>query len=156
MFPSNQRVRRSLLVGIVVITLAVTGCTSAPVDQGPTPSPATSEPPATTSEPDAPDDDEDQFTDATLSQICIEATTSAFGTEIDFAIDDARIEERTVEPRWLVLVPAHASDYTGEAQCTIGGTPSSPIVEMSSASLNPLPENQIQNLINGLNEGGTD
>lgn len=148
-----------MLVGILVITFTVSGCTSAPVAQE-TPTPAaTSAPPETTSEPadpDAPDDNDGQFTNETLSRLCAEATTSAFGTEVDFAIDDARIEERTVEPRWLVLVPAHTTDYIGEAQCTIGGAPASPIVGMSSASLNPLPENQIQNLINGLNEGGTE
>ena len=154
-------------MGMIVIALTLTGCAPAPDGQlSPTPTTdptSTSTPTSTptsaptsspTSEPDDPDDD--QFTNETLSQICADATTSAFGTEVDFAIDDARIEERIVEPKWLVLVPAHTSDYTGEAQCTIGGTPASPIVGMASASLHPFLENQIQNLIKGLNEGGTD
>lgn len=74
-----------------------------------------------------------------------------------FDLDDARIERRTVTPEWLVLVPVQSSTFTNaQAQCTIGGTPSAPVIEMSSASLHPFPEEQVQNLIRGENEGGTE
>lgn len=96
-----------------------------------------------------------QFDAAQLAQTCIDATVSAFASDVEFDSDAVRIEERTVQPEWLVLVPARTAGGAGEAQCTIGGSPESPSVEMSSASLTPLPEEQIQNLIRGENEGGT-
>jgi hypothetical protein len=96
-----------------------------------------------------------EFDAPQLAQTCIDATRSAFASDVEFDIETVRIEERTVQPEWLVLVPARTAGGTGEAQCTIGGSPASPVVEMSSASLVPLPEEQVQNLIRGENEGGT-
>ncbi len=66
-----------------------------------------------------------------------------------------RVERRDVEPEWLVLVPARVNSFNGQAQCTIGGTPRDSLIEMSNASIDPLPEEQVQNLIRGENEGGT-
>ncbi|SEB72740.1 hypothetical protein [Microbacterium hydrocarbonoxydans] len=96
------------------------------------------------------------FTAAELTQICIDATRSTFADDIEFESVDVRIEERTVEPRWLVLVPARTGGIDAEAQCTVGGTPSEPVIEMSSGSIERLSEEQIQNLIDGENEGGTE
>lgn len=122
----------------------------------PTPSVAepTSEPSATPAPTQAPSDDFGGFAGEELAQICIDATLSAFPTDVAFTIDDTRIEQRLVSPEWLVLVPAQASGLEAQAQCTIGGSPSSPELGMSSASLEPLPEEQIENLIRGENEGG--
>lgn len=94
------------------------------------------------------------FSQEDLASICIDATSSAFEEGVAFDADRVRVEERAVDPQWLVLVPAHATGFAGEAQCTIGGTPASPEVEISNASIQPLPEAQIQNLIDGKNEGG--
>lgn len=159
MAPPQQRRTHALLAIVLAVSFAATGCSSplAPQNDAPptsTPEPSVSEVPDAESE--APDESEVQFTDATLAQICVEATTSAFDTDVTFAIEDTRVEERTVEPRWLVLVPVQTNGHAGEAQCTIGGSPDSPVVEMSTASITPLPEQQIENLINGQNEGGTE
>ncbi|WP_292766315.1 hypothetical protein [Microbacterium sp. UBA3486] len=85
----------------------------------------------------------------------MDATKSAFGDGVEFDPDGVRIEERSIAPEWLVLVPAQTSGFEGQAQCTIGGTPEDPELEMSNASIEPLPEEQVQNLIDGENEGGT-
>ncbi|WP_341957583.1 hypothetical protein [Microbacterium sp. LWH13-1.2] len=79
-----------------------------------------------------------------------------FAPDVQFDIDATRIEHRIVEPEWLVLVPATTAGQVAESQCTIGGTPSAPVIEMSSGSIDPLPEEQIQRLIRGENEGGTE
>lgn len=95
------------------------------------------------------------FTAIELAQICIDSTLTAFGQGVEFEITSARIEHREVEPEWLVLVPARVNSHNGQAQCTIGGVSQDFFVEMSSASIEPLPEEQVQNLIRGENEGGT-
>lgn len=133
------RIRASALLAVVVASAALSGCASL--------AGATSPAPTSTSAP--------AFTEAELAQTCVDATSSAFGADVEFDIESTRIEERTVDPQWLVLVPAHTAGYDGEAQCTIGGSPEEPVIEMSTASINPLPEEQIQNLIVGENEGGT-
>jgi len=122
----------------------------------PTPSVAESptEPSATPESTQAPADDFGGFASEELAQICIDATLSAFPADVAFTIEDTRIEQRLVSPEWLVLVPAQASGLEAQAQCTIGGSPSAPELGMSSASLEPLPEEQIENLIRGENEGG--
>lgn len=122
----------------------------------PTPSVAepTSEPTAAPEPTQAPSDDFGGFAGDKLAQICIDATLSAFPADVAFTIDDTRIEQRLVSPEWLVLVPAQAAGLPAQAQCTIGGSPSTPELGMSSASLEPLPEEQIENLIRGENEGG--
>lgn len=95
------------------------------------------------------------FTDEQLAELCEEVTREPFGDDVTYELDDARIEARTVEPEWLVLIRVDMGNGMGEAQCTIGGTPDDPIVEMSSASLHPFPEEHVQELIRGENEGGT-
>lgn len=95
------------------------------------------------------------FTPNALAQICVDSTLTAFGQGVEFDIASARIERREVEPEWLVLVPARVNSYNGQAQCTVGGAPEDFLVEMSNASIEPLPEEQVQNLIRGENEGGT-
>ncbi|WP_194420550.1 hypothetical protein [Microbacterium abyssi] len=94
------------------------------------------------------------FTDNQLAQICIDVTTSVYDADVVFDPAAARIEKRTVTPEWLVLVPAQTNGYDGESVCTIGGSPADPDIEMSSGSIQPLPEEQIQRLIRGENEGG--
>ncbi|MGN7964895.1 hypothetical protein ACTJKK_02335 [Microbacterium sp. 22179] len=94
------------------------------------------------------------FTADELANICIDATSSAFAQDVQFDPGNTRIEQRNVEPEWLVLVPARTSGVDGEAQCTIGGSPETPEIELSSASVERLPEAQIQRLIDGENEGG--
>lgn len=153
----QQRRGQALLAVVVAISFAVMGCASTPVPQSSAPPTSTPEPSeSAVPDDDSEDDSEVQFTDEILAQICVDATTSAFDTDVAFAVEDTRVEERTVEPRWLVLVPAQTNGFDGEAQCTIGGSPVSPIVEMATASVTPLPEEQIENLVNGLNEGGTE
>lgn len=120
------------------------------------PTSAATQPPATATQPPATATSSGAFTDEQLAKICQEATESAFGGGVVFDLAGTRIELREVDPEWLVLVPVQADTYRGEAQCTIGGTATDPIVEMSSGSLYPLPEVQIQNLIRGENEGGTE
>jgi hypothetical protein len=122
----------------------------------PTPSVAepTTEPSVTPESTQAPADDFGGFASEELAQICIDATLSAFPADVAFTIEDTRIEQRLDSPEWLVLVPAQASGLEAQAQCTIGGSPSAPELGMSSASLEPLPEEQIENLIRGENEGG--
>ncbi len=44
--------------------------------------------------------------------------------------------------------------YQGQSVCTIGGSPDAPEMELGSGSIEQLPEEQIQNLIRGENEGG--
>lgn len=151
----------------VVLIGGASGCaalpsTSSPVPTStastpdPTPSVAepTTEPSATPESTQAPADDFGGFASEELAQICIDATLSAFPADVAFTIEDTRIEQRLVSPEWLVLVPAQASGLEAQAQCTIGGSPSAPELGMSSASLEPLPEEQIENLIRGENEGG--
>lgn len=81
-------------------------------------------------------------------------TASTFAGDVVFDIENTRIEHRNVEPEWLVLVPAKTAGLDAQSQCTIGGTPESPVIELSSGSIQPLPEEQIRNLIDGKNEGG--
>lgn len=136
--------RKSALIGGLLIVLSaasISGCAALPGASSPIPTSSATE--------------HDDFSAQELATICINATRSAFAEDVEFEADRARIEERTVDPRWLVLVPAQTSGLEGEAQCTIGGTPESPDVEMSTASIEPLPEEQIQRLIHGKNEGGS-
>ncbi|WP_455905392.1 hypothetical protein [Microbacterium sp.] len=149
----------------VVLIGGASGCavlpsTSSPVPTssastpGPTSTTPTSEPSATPEPTQTPSGDFGGFASEELAQICIDATLSAFPADVAFTIEDTRIEQRLVSPEWLVLVPAQASGLEAQAQCTIGGSPSAPELGMSSASLEPLPEEQIENLIRGENEGG--
>ncbi|MFE7198535.1 hypothetical protein [Microbacterium oxydans] len=109
-----------------------------------------------TSTPTPPTDDAGYgaFTYDELAQICVDATVSTFAPDVRFDLDSARIEHRTVDPEWLVIVPAHTGGIDGHSLCTIGGTPSAPVLELSSGSITDLPEDQIQRLIRGENEGG--
>jgi hypothetical protein len=151
----------------VVLIGGVSGCavlpgasspapTSTATTPDPTPSVAepTSEPSAAPEPTQTPAGDYGGFAGAELAQICIDATLSAFPADVAFTIEDTRIEQRLVSPEWLVLVPAQASGLEAQAQCTIGGSPAAPELGLSSASLEPLPEEQIENLIRGENEGG--
>ncbi|PRB09707.1 hypothetical protein, partial [Microbacterium sp. MYb62] len=99
-------------------------------------------------------DEYGDFTASGLVEICVGATKSAFASDVQFDTTGSRIERRNVDPEWLVLVPAQTAGFAGEAQCTIGGSPTSPDIGLSSASIERLPEEQIQKLIDGKNEGG--
>ncbi|GGD62779.1 hypothetical protein [Microbacterium murale] len=124
------------------------GETSTAASPSPTPGPVS--PTASPEQPETPP----AFTESELVQICIDATTSAYDPGVVFDAQGARIEKRTVPPEWLVLVPAQTNGYDGESVCTIGGSPADPDIEMASGSIQPLPEEQIQRLIRGENEGG--
>ncbi|MFB4350049.1 hypothetical protein [Microbacterium sp. CR_7] len=128
--------------------------TSTPTNPAPSPS-ATEPAPSPSPEPAETSSAEfGEFTGAELAQICIDATLSAFPADVSFAPETTRVERREVPPEWLVLVPAQTAGLEAQAQCTIGGSPPAPELGMSSASLEPLPEEQVQNLIRGENEGG--
>lgn len=166
------RIRTAALVPAALLLLvggSLAGCAPEP-SPTPTPTPiptqttstptptATTDPtstptPTTSTQPSAPPA---AFTMDELVQICIDLTTSAYDTDVVFEPAGARIEKRTVTPEWLVLVPATTNGYDAESVCTIGGSPSDPDVGLSSASVQPLPEEQIQRLIRGENEGGTE
>lgn len=163
--PLVRRIAASALA--VVLIGGVSGCAALPGTSSPvptstasspesTPSPTASVPDPTPTPTPAPTQAAEfgEFSGEQLAQICIDATLSAFPADVTFSADDTRIEHREVAPEWLVLVPAEASGIEAQAQCTIGGSPSAPELGMSSASLEPLPEEQIQNLIRGENEGG--
>lgn len=89
-----------------------------------------------------------------LTRTCVDVTISNYAPDVVFDTEGTRIEQRLVEPEWLVLVPVTTSGYEGQSVCTIGGTPADPQIELSSGSIEKLPEEQIQNLIRGENEGG--
>ncbi|MER7447260.1 hypothetical protein [Microbacterium sp. NPDC097977] len=125
--------------------------TSAP-DPTPTTEAPTAEP---TPEPTAsPAPQYGAFTFEQLAQICIDATVSSYAPDVVFDIPNTRIEQRIVTPEWLVIVPAATMGYQGQSVCTIGGTPAEHQLELGSGSIEQLPEEQIQNLIRGENEGG--
>lgn len=155
----------SVTVALLLLAAgALASCASEPSSSTPTPAaeqtPATPDPsptadPTPTQTPTKAPETPSAFTTSELVQICIDATTSAYD-DVEFDAAGARIEKRTVTPEWLVLVPAQTNGYDAESVCTIGGSPADPDIELSSASIQPLPEEQIQNLIRGENEGGTD
>ncbi|WEK62013.1 MAG: hypothetical protein P0Y60_04430 [Candidatus Microbacterium colombiense] len=163
---TTPRIIRSVAVALIVFSAAaLAGCApetnAAEPSASPTathesstrsPEPSASTAPPQTQAPETPA----AFTEAELAQICIDATRSTYDPGVTFDAAGARIEKRTVTPEWLVLVPAQTNGYAGESVCTIGGSPSSPQVEMSSGSIQPLTEEQIQKLIRGENEGGTE
>nr|WP_201471258.1 hypothetical protein [Microbacterium hydrocarbonoxydans] len=132
--------------------------TSTP-DSTPTPTDAPTETPTAqptpTAEPtESPAPEFGAFTFEQLAQICIDATVSTFAPDVVFDVPNTRIEQRVVSPEWLVIVPAATMGYQGQSVCTIGGTPAAPEMELGSGSIEQLPEEQIQNLIRGENEGG--
>lgn len=108
-----------------------------------------------TAEPtEAPGAEFGAFSFEQLAQICIDATVSTYAPDVVFDAPGTRIEQRTVTPEWLVIVPAATMGYQGQSVCTIGGTPAEPQMELGSGSIEQLPEEQIQRLILGENEGG--
>lgn len=130
--------------------------TSTP-DPTPTSSPSESptvEPSPTAEPTETPAPEFGAFTFEQLAQICIDTTVSTFAPDVVFDVPNTRIEQRIVTPEWLVIVPAATMGYQGQSVCTIGGTPAEPQVELGSGSIEQLPEEQIQNLIRGENEGG--
>lgn len=157
---TSARKARSLAAALAVfIGVTLAGCTASPESTGefPTETPSqTASPNPTPDQTVAPADPTESvsaFTSPQLAQICIDATVSAFDPDVEFDASAVRVEPRTVTPEWLVLVPALTMGYSGEAQCTIGGSPTDPEVDMAAASIERLPEEQIQRLIRGENEG---
>ncbi|MFJ6428314.1 MULTISPECIES: hypothetical protein [Microbacterium] len=161
----SPRLERFALGAVLALgAVALAGCASGSTpssaiptsSSNPTPGPsATSEPTAAPTPTPSPSSAEfGEFTADELVTICIDATRSGFAGDVQFDSASSRIEHRNVSPDWLVLVPAQTAGFEGEAQCTIGGTPSSPDIGLSSASIERLPEDQIQKLIDGKNEGG--
>ncbi|CAH0135962.1 hypothetical protein SRABI98_00418 [Microbacterium sp. Bi98] len=164
--PLARHVAASALA-VVVLIGGISGCASLPGASSPVPTSSAepapsatqtgSETPTPTSTPTpTPTSSAEfgEFSGEELAQICVDATLSAFPADVVFSAEKTRIEHRLVSPEWLVLVPAQASGLEAQAQCTIGGSAAAPQLGMSSASLEPLPEEQIQNLIRGENEGG--
>lgn len=164
--PRRPSVIAPVAAAILLVGAALAGC--APSPDVPKPSPSTAAPtpaptstststPAPVPSPADPSTDPEApatFTDSVLAQICIDATRSAFDVDVEFDPAGTRVEQRTVTPEWLVLVPARTLGYEAESVCTIGGTPADPDIGTSSASIEPLPEEQIQRLIRGEDEGG--
>ncbi|MFJ3471318.1 hypothetical protein ACIPJ1_00125 [Microbacterium maritypicum] len=156
---SSRRSARLIALTALVGALAATaGCAAAPTaptstaTATPTPDPTASVP--STEAPPTTGSSFGAFTRDELTQICVDATASTFSADVQFDIESARIEHRTVDPEWLVIVPARTGGIDGQSLCTIGGTPSAPTLELSSGSITELPEDQIQRLIRGENEGG--
>jgi hypothetical protein len=164
--PLATRLAASALAIVVLATAA--GCAAdagatapAPTSTAtstPEPTPSATVPtaePTPTAEPSAtPGPEFGAFTFEQLAQICIDATVSTFAPDVVFDAPNTRIEQRIVAPEWLVIVPAATMGYQGQSVCTIGGTPDAPEMELGSGSIEQLPEEQIQNLIRGENEGG--
>lgn len=172
---SPRYLTRLVVAAAVLGTIAAvtTGCAGLPGSTGPAPtsSATTSPEPETTTDPpiaapvpttEAPVPEPaptanagyGAFTRDELAQICIDATVSTFGSDVRFDVDSARVEQRTVTPEWLVIVPAQTVGIDGRSLCTIGGTPAAPVLELASGSISEMPEEQIQRLIRGENEGG--
>lgn len=141
--------RRKRLLGSALIVLAVSvasGCAAQPGSSSPVPTSQSTE--GATEHGD--------FTTEALTTICLDATASGFAPDVQFDTDRVRIEQRSVSPEWLVIIPARTSGLDGRSLCTIGGEPGAPEIELASASIDPLEEAQIQNLIEGRNVGGTE
>lgn len=161
-FESMNPRRFTRLIAVVAVVgalaTAVAGCAAAPTaptstattppEPEPTPDATSTEAPAT------PGAEFGAFSHDELAQICVDATVSTFSSDVKFDLAGTRIEHRTVDPEWLVIVPARTGGIDGHSLCTIGGTPSAPVLELSSGSITELPEDQIQRLIRGENEGG--
>lgn len=159
---------------IAVALVTAAGCAALPGAEGPAPtstasaSPTPSPTPTSTTPapeatpvvpsavPSAPATGEEfgAFTRTELAQICIDATASTFAEDVRFDLAGTRVEHRTVTPEWLVIVPAQTGGLSGRSLCTIGGSPAAPVLELSAGSISELPEEQIQRLIRGENEGG--
>jgi len=79
----------------------------------------TSEIPSATPPPPA------EFTTGELIDLCVQDSTPYFSTAATFNADQARVEERAIDPKWLVYIPV--SDATAAieiaALCIYGGTP---------------------------------
>ncbi|MBE7954982.1 hypothetical protein ABTZ44_00135 [Microbacterium oxydans] len=159
--PRLERFALGAALALGAVTLAGCASGSAPTSSAvPTSTPAPAVSPSTTSEPaptptpSSSSGDFGDFTATQLVEICVDSTRSGFAGDVQFDSAASRIEHRSVTPEWLVIVPAQTSGFQGEAQCTIGGSPSNPDIGLSSASIERLPEDQIQKLIDGKNEGG--
>lgn len=157
---TSARKARSLAAALALLAgVTLAGCAASPESTGegagqtPAPEQTSTPTPAQTTAPVEPTESPAAFTESELAQICIDATTSAFDPDVEFDASGVRVEQRTVTPEWLVLVPALTLGYSGEAQCTIGGSPTDPEVDMAAASIERLPEEQIQKLIRGENQG---
>ena len=164
--PLATRLAASALTFVLLGSAA--GCATGPGASDPAPtSTATSTPepspsattPSTEPVPSAeptpsPSPEFGAFSFEQLAQICIDATVSTFASDVVFDVPGTRVEQRTVTPEWLVIVPAATMGYQGQSVCTIDGTPDAPQMELGSGSIEQLPEEQIQNLIRGENEGG--
>ena len=151
----------------IVVLGGAAGCAADPGASNPvptstatsTPEPSSTPTPTPTDTPtsaptEAPDAEFGAFSFEQLAQICIDATVTAYAPDVVFDTPGTRIEQRTVTPEWLVIVPAATMGYQGQSVCTIGGTPAEPQMELGSGSIDQLPEEQIQRLIRGENEGG--
>lgn len=154
---SVRKARSLAAVVALLVGVTLAGCAASPESTGggasATPVQTVTPTPEQTTAPVEPTMTPAAFTESELAQICIDATTSAFDPDVEFDASGVRVEQRTVTPEWLVLVPAQTMGYSGEAQCTIGGSPADPDVDMAAASIERLPEEQIQRLIRGENEG---
>lgn len=144
----------AVVIGVSGCATAETGASPAPTSVA-TPTTAAPTPTATPTPSDTPSATPafGDFTGEQLAQICVDQTRSTFNSDVIFDLDATRIEQRTVTPEWLVIVPARTGGADAHSLCTIGGTPSAPVVELSSGSIEELPEAQIQRLIRGENEG---
>lgn len=86
--------------------------------------------------------------------LCIDQVRPAFNADAQFDLQGARVERRNVDPEWLVLISVQTLGYQAQAQCTIGGTPQSPVFELANGSLHVFSEREIQDLIDGVYDFG--
>ncbi|MCK2035606.1 hypothetical protein KZC51_05580 [Microbacterium sp. SSW1-49] len=160
---TRARTARSLAIAIALLGgVALAGCAPEGATSAPTPSAGqSSDTPAPTATPTVAESAEPTrkpqtpvaLTQGELLQICIDATTPQFDPDVRFDDTRARIEERTVSPEWLVLIPVQTNGYDGQAACTIGGSAADPDIGMASASIQVLSEEQIQKIIRGEDDG---
>lgn len=154
--------RRYLAISFLAVAVVMAGCTPAPATDTSSPSPAPATPtqtPTPTAQPTAtaaptPTPTVETFTNDQLVTLCADQVRPVFDVDVQFDSEGARVERRNVDPPWLVLIPAQTLGYQAQAQCTIGGTPQSPVFELANGSLHPYSEQDVQDLIEGVYDFG--
>lgn len=144
--------RTRALIVLAGLVVALTSCAPEPAESSsdPAPSSATPAPTETSTAATTPEQEaSDGLTPEVLADLCVEKTREFYLPDVEFFTEDTRIEQRKVDPPWLVMVPAITNGVDSASVCTIGGTASSPVFEAFAAS-NPLTEQEIQDAIDGV------
>lgn len=142
--------RTRVLIALAGLALALTACAPEVTENTTEPSPSSAAPVPTETSAATPEADaSDDLTPAVLADLCVEKTREFYRPDAEFFTEDARIEQRKVDPPWLVMVPSISNGVDSASVCTIGGTASSPIFEAFAAG-NPLTDQEIQDAIDGV------